>query len=128
MERIVAVHGIPQRFVSVNGDPRFRSDFWRALFLQTGTELDFSSAYHPRADGQSKRAYWTIEDLATLLRGYGAFREGSQPSLAQLAQLQQVSFYWLPSCLPSIGHDARTPSTTVLPSVAILWSARLLEE
>ncbi|MCO5597406.1 hypothetical protein L7F22_051482 [Adiantum nelumboides] len=39
------------------------SNFWRALFVNLGTRLDFSSAYHPETDGQSEIVNSTVLDL-----------------------------------------------------------------
>ena len=41
--------------------------FWRALFQAIGTQLAFSTAYHPETDGQTERTNQTIEDI---LRAY----------------------------------------------------------
>ncbi|MCO5566689.1 hypothetical protein L7F22_020367 [Adiantum nelumboides] len=39
------------------------SNFWRALFVNLGTRLDFSSSYHPETDGQSEIVNSIILDL-----------------------------------------------------------------
>ena len=44
-------------------DPRTTSLFWQALFENMGTQLKFSSAYHPQTDGQSEIANSTVLDL-----------------------------------------------------------------
>ena len=44
-------------------DPRMTSKFWKGLFDNLGTRLDFSSAYHPQTDGQSEIANLTTLDL-----------------------------------------------------------------
>ena len=44
-------------------DPRFTSKFWKGLFDLLGTDLRFSTAFHPQTDGQSERAIQTLENF-----------------------------------------------------------------
>ena len=44
-------------------DPSFTSRFWQALHQAMGTQLKFSTAYHPQTDGQSERTIQTLEDM-----------------------------------------------------------------
>ena len=46
-------HGMPTSIV-LDRDPRMTSLFWRGMFENLGTRLNFSSAYHPKMDGQSE--------------------------------------------------------------------------
>ena len=52
--------GLPRAIIS-DRDPKFLSDFWKAMFAKLGTELLFSSAYHPQTDGLSERSNQTVE-------------------------------------------------------------------
>ena len=54
MERIVCLHGVPKRIVSNRGT-QFTSKFWEKIHEALGSELRFSSAYHPQSDGQTER-------------------------------------------------------------------------
>jgi hypothetical protein len=54
MREIVRLHGVPKEIVS-NRDPKFTSNFWRGLFKGFGTNLNFSTTYHPESDRQTKR-------------------------------------------------------------------------
>ena len=62
VDRVVSLHGIPVSVVS-DRDPRFTSGFWRSLQRALGTELRFSTSYHPQTDGQSERTIQTLEDM-----------------------------------------------------------------
>ena len=59
---IFKYYGMPSSIVS-DRDPRMTSLFWKRLFENLGTKLNFSSAYHPQTDGQSEIANLTILDL-----------------------------------------------------------------
>ncbi|MCO5586741.1 hypothetical protein L7F22_040683 [Adiantum nelumboides] len=62
LAQIFRHHGMPKTIIS-DQDPRMTSNFWRALFVNLGTRLDFSSAYHPETDGQSEIVNSTVLDL-----------------------------------------------------------------
>ena len=47
---IVKLHGLPLSIVS-GRDTKFVGHFWRTLWNKLGTNLSFSSAYHPQTDG-----------------------------------------------------------------------------
>jgi len=44
-------------------DPQFTSRFWRAFQREIGTDLRFSTVYHPQTYGQSERTIQTLEDI-----------------------------------------------------------------
>ena len=46
IDEIVSLHGVPASIVS-NRDPRFTSKFWESLYKALGTNLSFSTAFHP---------------------------------------------------------------------------------
>jgi hypothetical protein len=62
MREIARLHGIPKTIVS-DRDPKFTSKFWKGLFKGFGTNLNFSTAYHPESDEQTKRVNQVIEDM-----------------------------------------------------------------
>jgi len=52
--KIVCLHGVPKSIVSDRG-PQFTARFWKSLHDATGTDLTFSTAYHPQTGGQTER-------------------------------------------------------------------------
>ena len=64
-------------------DKRFLSQFWQALFKATGTQLRFSTAYHPETDGQSERANRTLEEV---LRHFVSPRQDDWDDYLDLAE------------------------------------------
>ncbi|TYK07530.1 DNA/RNA polymerases superfamily protein [Cucumis melo var. makuwa] len=62
VDKIVSQHGVPVSIVS-DRDPRFTSKFWPSVQKAMGTKLKFSTAFHPKTDGQSKRTIQTLEDM-----------------------------------------------------------------
>ena len=62
INEIVSLHGVPASIVS-GRDPRFTSKFWESLHKALGTNLSFSTAFHPQTDGLSERTIRTLEDM-----------------------------------------------------------------
>ncbi|GJP62189.1 hypothetical protein CLOP_g19278 [Closterium sp. NIES-67] len=62
LANVIRLHGLPSAIIS-DRDPKFTSNFWRHLWDQFGTKLQFSSAYHPQTDGQTERVNQTMEQL-----------------------------------------------------------------
>ena len=46
MKEIFRLHVIPKAMIS-NRDTKFISNFWKVLFADLGTKLNFGTAYHP---------------------------------------------------------------------------------
>ena len=62
ISEIVRLHGMPKKIISDRGlvvTGRFWTSFQEAL----GTQLNFSTAYHPETDGQTERMNQTLEDM-----------------------------------------------------------------
>ena len=66
VKEIYQIHGLPKRIVS-DRDSKFTFKFWTSLFQAIGTQLCFSTAYHPQTDGQTERVNQVIKDI---LRAY----------------------------------------------------------
>ncbi|KAI5316655.1 hypothetical protein L3X38_036362 [Prunus dulcis] len=62
IDEIVRLHGVPVSITSDRG-PRFTSRFWTKLHEAFGTQLQFSTTFHPQTDGQSERTIQTLEDM-----------------------------------------------------------------
>eukprot|EP00253_Pinus_taeda_P020519 PITA_20519 len=62
MQNVFKLHGLPKVIIS-DRDVKFTSTFWRTLFAELGTQLNFSTAYHPQTDGQTERVNQVVEDM-----------------------------------------------------------------
>ena len=56
------LHGVLKKIVS-DRDAKFTSKFWKELFAGLGTELAFSTTYHPQTNVQTKRVNMILEDM-----------------------------------------------------------------
>nr|GEX51503.1 putative reverse transcriptase domain-containing protein [Tanacetum cinerariifolium] len=62
LDRIVMRHGTPVSIIC-DRDGRFTSNFWKTFQKALGTNLDMSTTYHLKTDGQSERTIQTLEDM-----------------------------------------------------------------
>ncbi|GJX12248.1 putative reverse transcriptase domain-containing protein [Tanacetum coccineum] len=62
IKEIVSRHGIPISIIS-DRDSHFTSRFWQSLQSALGTQLDMSTAYHPKTNGKSERTIQKLEDM-----------------------------------------------------------------
>nr|GEU78828.1 reverse transcriptase domain-containing protein [Tanacetum cinerariifolium] len=62
LKGILCRHGVPMSIIS-DRDSKFMSRFWRSHQGALGTQLDMSTAYHPKMGGQSERTIQTQEDM-----------------------------------------------------------------
>ncbi|GJT66205.1 putative reverse transcriptase domain-containing protein [Tanacetum coccineum] len=64
LKEVVTRHGVPVMIMIIfDRDGRFTSQFWQSFQKALGTQLDFSTAYHPQTDGQSERTIQTLKDM-----------------------------------------------------------------
>ena len=61
MKEIFRLHGIPKKVIS-DRYVKFTSTFWKEMFAEINTNLNFSMSYHPQTDGQIERTNQIIED------------------------------------------------------------------
>ena len=53
---------MPKEIVS-NWDAKFTSKFWKELFQDLGTQLNFSTTYHPQTDCQTDRVNQVLKEM-----------------------------------------------------------------
>ena len=62
INHVFKLHRLPEVIIS-DDDPRFLSKFWAELFAHLGTDLRFSTAFHPQTDGQSEVTNRVMENF-----------------------------------------------------------------
>eukprot|EP00253_Pinus_taeda_P030090 PITA_30090 len=62
MKEFFHLQGTPRVEIS-DRDVKFTSTFWKALFLGSGTQIQFSAAYHPQMDEQIEWVNKVLEDM-----------------------------------------------------------------
>ena len=82
LNKIICNHSILQSIIS-DRDKLFTSKFWNTWTNQLGTKVKLSMAYHPQADGQTKRTNQTLEQY---LRHYVNFKQNNWIDLLPLAE------------------------------------------
>jgi transposase InsO family protein len=62
ISEIVRLHGVPKR---IKYDQRsvFTGRFWTSFQEALGTQIKFSTTYHPQTNGQTKQMNQTFEDM-----------------------------------------------------------------
>jgi len=53
VNEIYHLHRIPS-MVIFDRDVKFTSTFWKTLFLGLGTQIQFTTTYHPQTNGQTE--------------------------------------------------------------------------
>lgn len=116
IDEVFKFHGMPKDIVS-DRDVKFTSRFWKSVFEQLGTQLNFSTAFRPQTDGQTERMNRVIEEV---LRSYiGAEHDtwDQHLSLVEFAMNNAVST--ATGCTPfylNKGYHPRIPLDGILPN------------
>ena len=84
------MHMIPVSIVS-DRDTRFTLHFWKSLQGALGTQLSFSTAYHPQTDGPSERTIQILEDMLRACMMYFLRVLGGSPTSCRVRLQQQLS-------------------------------------
>ena len=82
LAHVVKYWGVPKIIVS-DRDSRFTGRFWTELFKLLGTELNFSTSFHPQTDGQTERVNALLE---LYLRHYVSANQRDWAKLLDVAQ------------------------------------------
>ena len=82
------IFGIPKRIIS-DRDVRFTSTFSKAVCDATGIYQNFSTAFHPRTDGQSERMNQWVE---TYLRNFVNGQQNNWSNLLPMAEFAHNSW------------------------------------
>nr|GEV85716.1 putative reverse transcriptase domain, ribonuclease H-like domain, aspartic peptidase domain protein [Tanacetum cinerariifolium] len=62
IKEIISWHRVPISII-LDRESHFTSRFWQSLQSDLGTQLDKSTTYHPKTDGQSERTIQTLKDM-----------------------------------------------------------------
>ena len=128
MKGVFLYHGLPRRII-FDRDSKLTYNFWKAIFEATGTQLSYSTTYHPQSDGQTERVNQIVEDM---LRAY-CMREPSQWT----RYLYLVEFAYNASFQRSIGmspfkalyrQECPTPLKWTDPMIKVQASKEMLDE
>ena len=85
LKHMVKYWGLPKTIVS-DRDGRFTGRFWTELFKLMGSDLNFSTSFHPQTDGQTERVNGLLE---VYLRHYVS---ANQQDWAKLLDIAQFSY------------------------------------
>eukprot|EP00253_Pinus_taeda_P015083 PITA_15083 len=128
MQNVFRLHGLPKVIIS-DRDVKFTSTFWRTLFAELGTQLNFSTAYHPQTDGQTERVNQVLEDM---LRAYVMMKPNQWEEYLHLVEFAYNNGYHTSTQLSPFevlyGRKYRTPSSWGGPEDKLSLGPEMLKE
>eukprot|EP00253_Pinus_taeda_P016528 PITA_16528 len=128
MQNIFRLHGLPKTIIS-DRDVKFTSAFWRTLFEGLGTQLRFSTAYHPQTDGQTERVNQVVEYM---LRSYVMQQPSRWEEYLHLVEFAYNNGYHASLHMSPFevlyGRKCRTPSSWSGPEDKLVLGLEMLAE
>ena len=128
IKEIFRIHGLPRSIIS-DHDTKFTSKFWTSLFEALGTQLNFSTAYHPQMDGQTERVNQVVEDI---LRAYCGREPRKWVQYLPLVEYAINSSYHSSIDMTPFkalyGQDCLSPLNFSDPTIRVEASKQMLEE
>eukprot|EP00253_Pinus_taeda_P031931 PITA_31931 len=128
MQNVFRLHGLPKVIIS-DRDVKFTSTFWRTLFDELGTQLNFSTAYHLQTDGQTERVNQMLEDM---LRAYVMTKPTQWEEYLHLVEFAYNNGYHTSTQLSLFevlyGRKCRTPSSWGGPEDKLSLGSKMLKE
>eukprot|EP00253_Pinus_taeda_P011808 PITA_11808 len=128
MQNVFKLHGLSKVIIS-DRDVKFTSAFWRTLFAELGTQLNFSTAYHPQTDGQMERVNQVVEDM---LRACVMMRPTQWEEYLHLVEFAYNNGYHSSTQLSPFevlyGRKCRTPSSWGGPEDRLRLGPDMLKE
>ena len=128
MKNVFRLHGLPKVIIS-DRDVKFTSTFWRTLLAELGTQLNFSTAYHPQTDGQTE---WVNQVLEDMLRAYVMTKPTQWEEYLHLVEFAYNNGYHTSTQLSPFeflyGQKCRTPSSWGGPEDKLSLGPEMLKE
>eukprot|EP00253_Pinus_taeda_P026297 PITA_26297 len=128
MQNIFKLHGLPKTIIS-DHDVKFTSVFWKTLFEELGTQLNFTMACHPQTDRQTERVNQVVEDI---LRAYVMQQPNKWEYYLHLVEFTYNNGYhtsfWMSPFEVLYGWKCRTPSSWSGPEDRLRLGPGMLKE